>query len=70
MRARDSRVLGRAEAMLIAQVHTPEAMCNALDRRAGRAEYLDKLKTKLRGALKAQDQCISTLESKPRSRFP
>jgi hypothetical protein len=57
--------MGRAEAMLIAQAHTLEAIFHELIRRAGlnMGEYLNAAETYMRLALKAQSQCRATLET-------
>jgi len=57
--------LQRAEAMLIAQAHTLEALFYELARRAGNnmGEYLQAAETYMRLALKAQSQCRATLET-------
>lgn len=57
--------LQRAEAMLIAQAHTLEALFYELVRRAGlnMGEYLQAAETYMRLALKAQSQCRATLET-------
>lgn len=57
--------LGRAEAMLIAQAHTLEAIFHELARRAGlnMGEYLNAAEMYMRLALKAQSQCRATLET-------
>lgn len=57
--------LQRAEAMLIAQAHTLEALFCELTRRAGlnMGEYLQAAETYMRLALKAQSQCRATLET-------
>jgi hypothetical protein len=53
----------RAEAMLIAQAHTLDAIFNELARRAQRTEYLSQFEAYLRLGLKAQGQCRATLET-------
>lgn len=55
--------LYRAEAMLIAQAHTLEAIFYELARRAGLnfGEYLQAAEMYMRLALKAQNQCRATL---------
>lgn len=57
--------LGRAEAMLMAQAHTLDAIFNELAQRAARnmGEYLNATDTYLRLAMKAQSQCRATLEA-------
>ncbi len=57
--------LKRAEAMLIAQAHTLEAIFHELARRAAlnMGEYLSAADTYMRLALKAQSQCRATLET-------
>lgn len=55
--------LGRGEAMLAAQAHTLDAIFNNLARRAINSEYLEKLSTYLKLALRAQAQCRATWEA-------
>lgn len=55
--------LGRGEAMLAAQAHTLDAIFNNLARRAINSEYLEKLSTYLKLALRAQAQCRAAWES-------
>jgi hypothetical protein len=57
--------LHRAEAMLMAQAHTLDAIFGDCARRAARnmGEYLNAAETYLRLALKAQAQCRATLET-------
>lgn len=55
--------LSRAEAMLMAQAHTLNAIFTALTRRAVAQEYLNQYETYMRLALKAQTQCRATLET-------
>jgi len=57
--------LKRAEAMLMIQAHTLDAIFNELARRAAlnMGEYLGAMETYLRIALKAQSQCRTTLET-------
>ena len=55
--------LSRAEALLIAQAHTLDAIFHELARRAQRVEYLNQFDVNLRLALKAQSQCRATLET-------
>ncbi len=57
--------LKRAEAMLMVQAHTLDAIFNELGRRAAMnmGEYLGATETYLRLALKAQSQCRATLET-------
>ena len=55
--------LGRAEAMLVAQAHTLDAIFNKLARQAARCEYVNQVEMNLRLALKAQSQCRATLET-------
>jgi hypothetical protein len=57
--------LKRAEAMLVVQAHTLDAIFNSLARRAAlnMGEYLNAAETYLRLALKAQSQCRATLET-------
>lgn len=55
----------RAEAMLLSQAHTLEAIFHELARRAALnlGEYIDVAETYMRLALKAQSQCRATLET-------
>ena len=53
----------RAEAMLLAQAHTLDALFNNLARRAQNQQYLNQFETNLRLAFKAQSQCRATLET-------
>jgi hypothetical protein len=53
----------RAEAMLIAQAHTLDAIFNDLARRAIRAEFMKNLDCYLKLALRAQSQCRATWEA-------
>jgi hypothetical protein len=57
--------LQRAEAMLVAQAHTLEAIFHELARRSALnlGEYLGAAETYMRLALKAQSQCRATLET-------
>ena len=55
--------LSRAEALLMAQAHTLDAIFHMLARRAAHVEYLNQLDVNLRLALKAQSQCRATLET-------
>ena len=57
--------LKRAEAMLMVQAHTLDAIFNELGQRAAMnmGEYLGATETYLRLALKAQSQCRATLET-------
>jgi hypothetical protein len=57
--------LARAEAMLVSQAHTLDAIFHDLSRRACRnkGEYLEAFERYLRLALKAQSQCRTTLET-------
>ena len=57
--------LGRAEAMLIAQAHSLDAIFCNLARRAklNAGEYMAACETYLKLALKAQNQCRATLET-------
>jgi hypothetical protein len=55
--------LSRAEAMLVAQAHTLDAIFNRLARGALNASSLDHQDCLLRLALKAQSQCRASLES-------
>ena len=64
--------LGRAEAMLIAQAHTLDAVFNTLARRAALniGEYLGACETYLKLALRAQSQCRATLEALAEMKHP
>ena len=57
--------LKRAEAMLIVQAHTLDALFNSLACRAARnlGEYIEAADTYIRLALRAQSQCRATLET-------
>lgn len=55
--------LKRAEAMLITQAQTLDAIFNNLAQRAIRSEYMDHLDRYLRLSLKAQNQCRATLQT-------
>lgn len=57
--------LGRAEAMLVAQAHSLEAIFHELARRAAlnMGEYINAAETYMRLALKAQSQCRATIET-------
>lgn len=55
--------LKRAEAMLMVQAHTLDAIFNNLAQRSIKAEYMSSLDQYLRLALKAQSQCRATLET-------
>jgi hypothetical protein len=55
--------LGRAEAMLITQVHALDSIFNNLSRRAINAEYMDHLDRYLELALRAQSQCRANCEA-------
>lgn len=55
--------LARAEAVLVAQAHTLDAIFHKLARKATHSEYLNQLEVHLRLALKAQSQCRATLET-------
>ena len=57
--------LGRAEAMLITQAHTLDALFCKLTHRAtlNMGEYLDAAEKYMRLALRAQNQCRATLET-------
>src|SRR6266508_2063444 len=55
--------LGRAEAMLMAQAHTLDAIFHKLARKFTHCEYLNQFELNLRLALKAQSQCRATLET-------
>lgn len=53
----------RAEAMLIAQAHTLDAIFATLMRRAVNQNYLKQWETYMRIGLKAQSQCRTTLQA-------
>lgn len=55
--------LARAEAMLVAQAHSLDAIFHKLARKASQSEYLNQLEVYLRLALKAQSQSRATLET-------
>ena len=55
--------LSRAEAMLVAQAHSLDAIFNNLAQRAVNAEYLDNLDRFLKLALRAQSQSRATWEA-------
>jgi len=57
--------LRRAEAMLVAQAHSLEAIFHELARRAAlnMGEYINAAETFMRLALKAQSQCRATIET-------
>jgi hypothetical protein len=57
--------LNRAEALLMAQAHTLDAIFNNLARRSARnmGEYVNAAEIYMRLALKAQTQCRATLET-------
>ncbi len=57
--------LDRAEAMLMSQAHSLDAMFNEFSRRAAlnMGEYLTATETYMRMALKAQSQCRATLQT-------
>ena len=55
--------LERAEAMLILQAHTLDAIFNNLARKANGCEYLSQFEAYLRLGLKAQSQCRAALET-------
>lgn len=55
--------LARAEALLVAQAHTLDAIFHKLARKAANSEHLNQLEVHLRLALKAQSQCRATLET-------
>ncbi len=55
--------LQRAEAMLVTQAHTLDAIFNNLARRAINAEYMDNLDRYLKLALRTQSQCRATWEA-------
>ena len=52
-----------AEAMLIAQAHTLDAIFNRLARTAIKSKYLDHFETYLKLSLRAQSQCKATWEA-------
>ncbi len=54
--------LTRPEAMLLTQAHALDAIFNFLAQRAERHEHLLQFETLLRLALKAQAQCVRTIE--------
>ena len=64
--------LTRAEAMLIAQAHSLDAIFNELAQRAAAniGEYMNAVDIYLRLALKAQGQCRATLETLAEIKFP
>ncbi len=55
--------LTRAEAILITQAHTLDAIFNCLARKAIRAEYISSIDAYLKLGLRAQSQCRATLEA-------
>lgn len=55
--------LARAEAMLMSQANSLEAIFSTLARRAAHAEHMPQLEVNLRLGLKAQSQCRATLET-------
>lgn len=55
--------MGRAEAVLIAQAHTLDAIYNNLARRAINSEFMNHLDSYLKLALRAQSQCRATWEA-------
>ena len=55
--------MGRAEATLVAQMHTLDALFSNLARRAASQEYVGNYETFLKLALKAQSQCRATIET-------
>jgi hypothetical protein len=55
--------LTRAEAILMAQAHTLDAIFHRLARKATSSKLLDHFEMELRMALKAQSQCRATLET-------
>jgi hypothetical protein len=61
-KALESNDLHRCEAMLFTQAHALQAIFTNLSRRAANQEYLKQFETHLRLALKAQAQCVRTLE--------
>lgn len=54
--------LSRCEAMLFTQAHALQSIFMSLARRANNQEYLRNFEANLRLALKAQSQCVRTLE--------
>jgi hypothetical protein len=54
--------LGRAEALLIAQAHTLDAIFHKLARKATHSEYLNQLEVHLRLALKAQSRQAALIQ--------
>jgi hypothetical protein len=62
--------LGRVEAVLVAQLHTLDALANRLIQRAMTQEYLKQYETFLRLALKAQAQARATAEAIAEIRNP
>ena len=62
--------MGRAEAMLVTQAHSLQAMFTYLSRRAINAEYMPQLQAYMNLALKAQAQCRSTLEALAEIKYP
>lgn len=59
------RELGRAEAMLVAQVHTLDTLFNQLTQRAAlnMGEYMGAAETYFKLALRSQNQCRATVET-------
>ncbi len=55
--------LNRAEAMLVTQAHTLDALFNKLARRAEGSEYLGQFDSYMKFALRAQSQCRATVET-------
>jgi hypothetical protein len=62
--------LKRAEAMLIAQAHSLDAIFSSLARRALVQNQLSMYEAHLRLALKAQNQCRATLETLATIKYP
>jgi hypothetical protein len=52
----------RCEAMLLGQAHALQSIFMSLSRKAANQEYLKQFEANLRLALKAQSQCVRTLE--------
>ena len=52
----------RCEAMLLGQAHALQSIFVSLSRKAANQEYLKQFEANLRLALKAQSQCVRTLE--------
>ena len=60
----------RAEAMLVAQAHTLDAIFNNLATRAINSEYMKNLDIYLKLALRAQSQCRATWEALSAIKYP